>query len=265
MHFLGSNVACYIMTMSHLFLLHKNIVYYLPRSMWIRINHSEFTELKSCATRHRYFTVGEICDRCLRELRDGNRYQHISAKQVPRKWLLTISRCVSLDGTHTHGDKDRSSHTNTHTHTRMRTHSAASAASSTETHTCAHGDSLICRHSSSSSSSHDHSGALTFSQACNLFTKVQTGRTTLSLFLPCKPLTNSRADQNGPTTKSTNKYVNIRRSDQPSDMSVSHFSSFFFSLSLSHTDGKTGKHLSLTFAWTFRKSSGSTRQSSSDW
>lgn len=62
-------------------------------------------------------------------------------------------------------------------------------------HTCAHGDSLIRR------SSHDHSGALTFSHACNLFTKVQTGRTDLSLFLPCKPLINSRADQNKATTK----------------------------------------------------------------
>lgn len=42
----------------------------------------------------------------------------------------------------------------------------------------------------------DHSWALTFSHASNVFTKVQTGRTRLSLFLSCNPLVNKDADQN---------------------------------------------------------------------
>lgn len=50
----------------------------------------------------------------------------------------------------------------------------------------------------------DHSWVLTFSHASNLFTKVQTGRTNLSLFLSREPLINSHADQN-----KTNKQTNI--------------------------------------------------------
>lgn len=41
----------------------------------------------------------------------------------------------------------------------------------------------------------DHSWVLTFSHASDLFTKVQTGGTNLSLFLQCKPLINNNADQ----------------------------------------------------------------------
>lgn len=95
------------------------------------------------------------------------------------KWEIKIALCAA----HT------VSHTDTH---RVRRNPCICLI---HKHTCAHGDSLIRR------SSHDHSGALTFSHACNLFTKVQTGRTDLSLFLPCKPLINSRADQNKATTK----------------------------------------------------------------
>lgn len=54
----------------------------------------------------------------------------------------------------------------------------------------------------------DHSWVLTFSHASNLFTKVQTGGTNLSLFLQCKPLINSDADQTNNNNK-IHKYIHF--------------------------------------------------------